>query len=324
VAYHLSAGGFIPFGSSRRGKIPSKYKDKQVKMLTIENTTTGEIVVQEAKRGRLPATLRIIKVETTTIQVINPLWLKANPQKGEAKPQGQLQCVLYKKDDPIAEQLKILGLSGEKKKPALPEYDFHIYTDGGWDRNFYVGSYAYIIRARKPGNVRYTYAKFSDATHRGDSSPIMSELWAAISALEKLLEIEENGKSEFTVRNVTLYSDNAFVAFAEEKVQWCDDTQCFRYTNTGAEMSPHIAELWQQYVELSNKFNLMRIKVKSHVDEDDVDSYTHHNKYNNQVDRMCSKAQHAAISQIEREAHAEQYLNHFGRCLNDIRKSRRR
>jgi ribonuclease HI len=155
----------------------------------------------------------------------------------------------------------INGVKNKEDRAHIPkEYEFTIYSDGGYNNTFNVGSWSYYIKV-KHGKTHFKLHKASGVIEIVNRLPILMELTAVIMAIKYIESNKE--KFNYSIKSVTVYSDNRQVVNSNEKYKIYESNDWF-YIRTGCEMSSQLKEAWKELYRLNNLFDVKYVWVRGH------------------------------------------------------------
>jgi ribonuclease HI len=170
------------------------------------------------------------------------------------------------------DQIKILNeiprapvMPPNKEPEAIRQkrkYNFIIYTDGGYDYNTHVGSWAYLIKV-KCDKKRFKFYKKSGVIQFTNSSPIYSELQAAIEALKYIEMRSKSERANFVIESILVCTDNKQVSKSNvmnaryERNGW-------KHFSSSKYIEQYLVDAWKEIKELNDRLGAAYQWVKAH------------------------------------------------------------
>jgi ribonuclease HI len=204
----------------------------------------------------------------------------------------------YKLKKPVEEiysQLVKEKTAKEKIKKEIAEkikkeYEFTIYTDGGYNKEHSVGSWSYIIKV-KHGKKHFKLNKGGGTLITRYNLPILMELKAVIAAIEYITNIDRIAKLNYRIKKITVISDNRQVINSKLQYQKYKEND-WRLLRTNNEMIDLLKDTWEAMNEINEKYDINYQWTRGHD--------------GNSFNEQCDKAFRARIktSIIERKIFA--------------------
>jgi ribonuclease HI len=149
-----------------------------------------------------------------------------------------------------------------KEKKEIKEYDFIIYTDGGYNQTYRVGSWSYFIKA-KYGKKHFLFNKCSGVIEIPNKLPVLMELTAVIKAVQFIASKNHKKKVGYIIKSITVYSDNRQVIRNKEFFDLYKENNWF-YLRKNYEMIEQLKTSWNELHDLNEMFEINYVWVRGH------------------------------------------------------------
>jgi ribonuclease HI len=149
-----------------------------------------------------------------------------------------------------------------KEKQVIKEYDFIIFTDGGYSNTYKVGSWSYLIKVKYHG-THFVLHKSSGIKETDERLPVLMELMAVIEALKFILDEENKEEYGYSIRTITVYSDSRQVVRNKEYIKLYQQNDWF-YLKKGYEMTEELKKAWNGLDDLNKLFKINYVWVRGH------------------------------------------------------------
>jgi ribonuclease HI len=164
----------------------------------------------------------------------------------------------------------------ESASSLLKEYDFIIYTDGGFNYKNKIGSWSYLIK------VKYNKKKFKLYKGNGIMSfkyntPVLTELKAVIEAINFITSDKSKERYKYTISSICVCSDNRQVVFSRDMYKkYIENNWVFVKSET--HVTDELKEMWIEINKLNEKYDIRYKWIKGH----------NGNINNEYVDKVCT------------------------------------
>jgi ribonuclease HI len=145
----------------------------------------------------------------------------------------------------------------------MKKYNFIIYTDGGFNRRFKLGSWSYLIKV-KYDNKRFKFHKDSGVVKLPQNTcPVLMEITAVIEAIKYIIDEEKQKKYGFSINTITVYSDNTQVVYSRNMIKKYIENEWY-FLQSDKEVTESLKRAWMELDELNEKYNIKYLWVRAH------------------------------------------------------------
>jgi ribonuclease HI len=176
------------------------------------------------------------------------------------KKRYRLKTLKEKRYDNLPKGIPIMpaASNGEKK-----EYEFNIYTDGGYNQDHNIGSWSYMIKV-KYGKKHFKFYKGGGTLFIRYNLPILMELKAVLEAIRYITDERSIGKYNYTIKKITIYSDSKQIINSRLQYEKYK-TNDWKLLGSNNEMIRILREAWDEINEINDKYNIFYQWIPSHA-----------------------------------------------------------
>jgi ribonuclease HI len=200
----------------------------------------------------------------------------------------------YKLKIPKEEFKELLKNNFDK---IVEEYDFLIYTDGGYNASYDVGSWSYLIKV-KHNKKRFKFHKESGVYNYTEYLPIFMELTAVIEAIKYVTNKTLQEKLCYKINSITIYTDCRQIIYSKELCEKYEENN-WKYIFTEFDMHEKLKKAWQKLNTYNDNLNIQYVWIKGH----------NGNISNEYVDKVCT-------SRIKERLHQEKIFRFNNEIIN--------
>jgi ribonuclease HI len=169
------------------------------------------------------------------------------------------------KEIEIKERMKRIALQtsrGKKSLKELKDCEFIIYTDGGYNTEYNIGSWSYLIKLRR-NKVRFKIKKETGIIESDKPQlPIFMEINAVIMAINYLMKRSGDYPLE-RIKRITVMSDSRQVVNSNKLYEQYRENGWF-YLRKNQAMTEDLKEAWETLHTLNMEYNIHYLWVKGH------------------------------------------------------------
>jgi ribonuclease HI len=178
----------------------------------------------------------------------------------------------YRLKTPKEKQYESLPKDSSSPQPPLhppvivdekKEYEFHIYTDGGFNQDHNIGSWSYMIKV-KHGKKHFKLYKGGGTLFIHYHLPILMELKAVLEAIKYIASKKNSNRHNYTIKKITVYSDNKQVI--NSRLQYAKYKENdWKLLGSNNEMIEVLKKAWDEINEANEKYDVIYQWIPSHT-----------------------------------------------------------